>query len=424
VLVIENSIYSELVSALDLKPTDEDLTRGAMRMTGNYSAYELYLKGRDIVHRQRDVKGFKTALNFYDQAIRKDPRFTLAYAGIAEANMFLYDETKEASWSQKALSAAQEAQQLNPDLPEVHWALGSVYLKTGKTEESIAEMKQALEKAPNSDDSYRHLGHVYREAGRKEEAIAAYQKAIEINPYYWFNYNWLGVTYASFGEYEKALSAFQRVTELAPDWASGYSNVGGMYYQLGKWNEAVAAFRKSISLEPNAEAQSNLGVAFYYLGLYSEAAKAMEKAVEMDPNRHDFAADLGDAYRQMGQRDKAMAAYETAIKLALKAYQVNNRDASTLGGLAVYYAKKGDLNRAEDFITRARAIDATDNVLIYNDALIQTMSGKPADALKRLQEAFQKGYPPELAKAEPDLGNLRSAPEFEKLMKEFGRKGN
>jgi tetratricopeptide (TPR) repeat protein len=285
-------------------------------------------------------------------------------------------------------------------------------------------MKQALERAPNSDDSYRRLGHVYREAGRKDETIAAYQKAVDINPYYWFNNNWLGVAYAQFGEDEKALNAFRRVTELAPDRAAGYNNLGGAYFRLGKWNEAVAAYRKCISIEPNADTESNLGVAFYYLGLYSEAAKAMEKAVQMDPNRHDFAADLGDAYRQMGQRDKAMADYETAIKLALKAYQVNPRDASTLGGLALYYAKKGDLNRAEDFITRARAIDASDNTLIYSDALIQAMSGKPADALKGLREAFQKGYPPEIAKAEPDLGNLRSSPEFEKLMKEFSRKGN
>ena len=285
-------------------------------------------------------------------------------------------------------------------------------------------MKRALELAPSSDDSYRRLGQVYEVAGRKQEAIAAYQKAVDINPYYWFNHNWLGATYASFGEYEKALNAFPRVTELAPDWAEGYSNLGGAYFQLGRWNEAVAACNKSISLKENSEAQSNLGVAFYYLGLYSEAARAMEKAVQMQPNRDDLAADLGDAYRQMGQRDKAMAAYDTAIKLALKAYQVNPRDASTLGGLAVYYAKKGDLNRAEDFITRARAIDASDNVLIYNDALIKAISGKSAEALKGLREALQKGYPPEVAKSEPEFAGLRSSPEFEKLMKAFSRKGN
>jgi tetratricopeptide (TPR) repeat protein len=226
-LTIENSVYSELVSALDLKPNEEDLTRGVLRMTGNYSAYELYLKGRDIVRRQRDPKGFKEGLNFYDQAIKLDSRFTLAYAGISEASISLYDQTKETSWAQKALSAAQEAQQLNPDLPEVHWALGSVYLSTGKTQEAIVEMKQALERAPNSDESYRQLGRVYGEAGRKEEAIAAYQKAVEINPYYWFNYNWLGVTYARFGEDEKAVNALRRVTELAPDRAPGYNNLGG-----------------------------------------------------------------------------------------------------------------------------------------------------------------------------------------------------
>jgi superkiller protein 3 len=289
-------------------------------------------------------------------------------------------------------------------------------------------MKQAMELAPNSDESYRRLGRVYGETGRKQEAIAAYQKAVDINPYYWFNYNWLGVTCARFGEDEKALEAFRRVTELSPDGAPGYNNLGGAYLQLGRWNEAVAAYRKSLSkslsAESNPDAQSNLGVALYYLGMYSEAAKAMEKAVEMQPNRHDLAADLGDAYRQMGQRDKALAAYDTAIKLALKAYQVNSQDPSTLGGLAIYYAKKGDLNRAKDFITRARAIDANDNSLIYYDALIQAISGNTAEALKRLREAFQKGYPPEFAKTEPELAGLRTSPEFEKLMKEFSRKKN
>ena len=60
--------------------------------------------------------------------------------------------------------------------------------------------------------------------------------------------------------------------------------------------------------------------------------------------------------------------YDTAIKLALKAYQVNPRDAITLGTLALYYAKKGDFSRAQNFIA-ARDIDANNNVLIYNDAL-------------------------------------------------------
>jgi serine/threonine protein kinase/Flp pilus assembly protein TadD len=423
-LTLENSIYSELVSALDLKPSDEDLARGAMRMTGDYSAYELYLKGRDAARRQHDVKGFTAALSFYDQAIRKDPRFALAYAGIAETGMDLYGLKKDVSWSQKALGAAQQAQQLNPDLPEVHWALGSVYMQTGKAEGSIAEMKRALELAPSSDDSYRRLGHAYEEAGHAAEAVAAYQKAAEINPYYWFNHNCLAIAYASAGEDQKALGAFRRVTELAPDWASGYSNLGAIDFQLGNWNDSVAAYRKSIALEPNAEAYANLGIAFYYLGLYGDAVKTLEQSVQMDPNRHETVAALAGAYRQLGQRDKALSTYETAINLALKAYRVNPRDASTLGGLAVYYAEKGDLYLAQNFIQRARAIDASNNLLIYNEALIQALAGKPTEALKGLREAFQKGYPPEAAKSEPEFAGLRSSPEFAKLMTEFSRKKN
>jgi serine/threonine protein kinase/tetratricopeptide (TPR) repeat protein len=421
-LSAETSIYKQLVTALNLNPSDEDLSRSALRLTGDYGAYELYLKGHDMMRRQPNTKGYMAALNFYDEAIRKDPRFALAYAGRADISMALYFLTKEDSWAAKALSAAEQAKQLNPDLPEVHWALGTVYLQTGRTEESIAEAKLGLELAPNADESYRRLGEVYLAAGRKNEAIAAYEKAAQINPYYWFNFNWLGVACARLGEGDKAIAAFRRVTELTPDWASGYNNLGGAYFQQGKWNEAIAAYEKSLSLEPNGDAYANLGAAFYYLGRYSDAAGALEKAVQMDPASQENIGGLADAYRQLGQRDKAKSNYDTAIKLALKAYEVNTRDAITLGELALYYAKNGDLNRAQNFIAKAREIDANNNVLIYNDAIIQVLSGKPAEALKRLREALQKGYPVEMIRSEPELAAMRSTPEFAKLMKDFSRK--
>jgi tetratricopeptide (TPR) repeat protein len=418
-LTAQNTICSELVSALDLK--DEDPTRGALRLTGNYSAYELYMKGRDVVRRQPNAKGYSEALNFYDEAIGKDPRFALAYAARADTSLALYLLTKEKSWAQKALSDAEHAKQLNTDLPEVHWALGSVYLQTGQREASIEEMKLALQLAPNSDESYRRLGTVYLAVGRTD-AIAAYEKAAEINPYYWYNFNWLGVSCFRLGEVDKALNAFRRVTELAPDWAPGYNNLGAAYYQQGMWSEAVAAYRKSLSLDPSGgDAHANLGTAFYYLGMYRDAAKALEKAVQLDPSSHENIAGLADAYLQLGQRDNAMSTYDTAIRLALKAYQVNPGEAITLGELALYYAKKGELNRAQNFIAKAREIDANNNLLIYNDAMIHALSGKPAEALSLLREAFKNGFPVGMARSEPELAALRSSAEFEKLMKDFSR---
>jgi tetratricopeptide (TPR) repeat protein len=259
-------------------------------------------------------------------------------------------------------------------------------------------------------------------AGRKE-AIAAYEKAVEINPYYWYNYNFLGAACFGLGEVDKAVAAFKRVTELAPDWADGYNNLGGAYFEQGKWREAVDAYRRSLSLDQKSGyAYANLGTAFYYLGQYNDAAKSLEKAVQLDPTSHENIAGLADVYLQLGQRDKAMSNYEAAIKLALKAYAVNNRDAMTMGPLALYYAKKGDFNRAENFIAKARAIDATHNVLVYNDAMIKALSGKPAEALKLLGEAIKKGFSVEMVKSDPELAGLRATPEFAALIKASSRK--
>jgi Flp pilus assembly protein TadD len=72
---------------------------------------------------------------------------------------------KDSLWTQKALAAAQQAQQLNDKLPEVHATLGSVYRATGKYSEAVAELKRALSLAPNSDDTYRKLGSTYMKSG-------------------------------------------------------------------------------------------------------------------------------------------------------------------------------------------------------------------------------------------------------------------
>jgi tetratricopeptide (TPR) repeat protein len=79
-----------------------------------------------------------------------------------------------------------------------------------------------------------------------------------------------------------------------------------------------------------------------------------EKAVTLSPNEHLQARNLADAYRALGQRKKATAIYDRAIKLAFEAYQVNPRSANTLGSMALYSAKKENLNRAHNFIARAR----------------------------------------------------------------------
>jgi len=146
------------------------------------------------------------------------------------------------------------------------------------------------------------------------------------------------------------------------------------------------------------------------------------KAAEMNPNEMVAQGNLADAYRWSGQKEKSLATYDKAIALAYKDLQVNPRNAATLGMLALYYAKKGDAAQAQSFIRRARAIDGNNIELIYIEGVIQAQAGKSNDALRSLREAFQKGYPSEEAKNDPELGSLGAKPEFTSLLSEFAAK--
>ena len=89
----------------------------------------------------------------------KDPKFALAYTGLADASLRMYGERKDSFWTEKALNAAKQAQALNDGLPEVHFSLGSVYAATGQMTQAIVELKRAQDLAPNSDEGYRRLGN-------------------------------------------------------------------------------------------------------------------------------------------------------------------------------------------------------------------------------------------------------------------------
>ena len=423
-LTIESDVYNSLVDQLGLKPSSEELTRSTLPPTDNMGAYELYLKGRSIMRGKRDTKRVKSALDLFEQATKKDSSFALAYAGIADACLDMYGHEKDTSWSQKAQAAALHAQALNDDLPEIHFALGNVYLTTGKTNEAVAELKRALELAPNSDEGYRRLGDAYLAAKKPDDALQAYQRAVEVNPYFWLNFNHLGGAYVELGKYDKALEAFRSVVNLMPDYPTGYENLGVTYYQMGKWNDCVPALEKALQLQPSASIYSNLGTAYFYLGRHADAVKMFEKAVAMNPNEHTAAGNLADGYRWSGQPEQARKTYQRAIELAQKALRVNPADASTMGTLGSYYAKNGNTREGLDYIRRARNMQPDDIQLIYQNAVVNLIVGEQAEALKNLREAFQKGYPLEEAKVDPELKTLQSAPEFGKLLAEFSQKRN
>jgi serine/threonine-protein kinase len=421
-LTLEDQIGSKLVSALEPKLSGAELARGAAHPTENIEAYELYLKGRNALRGEESVKNTQAAVDFFQMALKKDPSFAKAYAGLADASLEMYGSTRDSLWAEKALGAAQQAQQLNEELPEVHFALGSVYNATGRVAESIVELDRALQLAPNSDDGYRRLGTAYLASSRKEEAFKAYQKAIDLNPYYWANYVALGNAYFRLGEYDKALTAFLRVTELESDNSTGYENIAAVYFRQGKYNDGVPVFKKALELSPRYDNYLNLGTTYFYLKRYDESVTMFERAVQLNPNEEWGMGNLADAYRWSGHLDKAQSTYDKAIALAYKELQINPRKAEVMADMALYYAKKGNATEALALIRRARSIDGNNVEFIHNQGVVEAIAGHPEEALKTLREAFEKGYPPDDAENDPELKDLRARPEFRDLVKQFTRK--
>jgi serine/threonine protein kinase/tetratricopeptide (TPR) repeat protein len=418
---LEDQIYNELVSALDVSQTSEEAASAKTRPTENAAAYDLYVRGRNSL-RGHDNKSIQSALDYFDQALKADPKFALAFTGIADASLRMYAFKKDNFWTQRALTAAQAAEQINDKLPEVHTVLGSAYNATGKYSEAVVELKRAIALAPSSDEAYRRLGAAYLASGDYAHAVEAFQKAVNLNSYFWVNQNALGDAYFQSGDYPKALQAFQQVTVLAPDMDAGYENIGNVYAQQGEYQEAVPYFQKALQIEPYFSTYSNLGTSYFFLKQYSQAVQMFEKAVELNPNDTTMMTNLADAYRGAGQRDKARATYQQAVSLGYKELQTNPQNADVMAQIALCYANLGDAQQADTFIKKTRAIDKSNVNYIYEEAEIYALLGKTREGLNALRESLEKHYPAEAVAADPNMDGLRNSPEFNDLIKKYSAK--
>ncbi len=414
-LTLEDQIYGELLNQLHVNPSVEERSRAVTHYTEDTEAYDLYLRGRNALRSRQNVGSVQQALGFFQEALKQDSNFALAYVGLADGSLAMYDETKGGDWAQRAVAAGEQAQRLNQDLPEVYFTLGSVYRTIGRQAEAIAVLNRAIELAPNSDEGYRRLGAALVGAGRTPEALAAYQKAVELNPYYWLNYSALGGAHFEIGEYDEALEAYRKVTELEPENVWGYLNIGAVRFSQGKYEEAIPAFEKALAIEPSWDTYSNLGTAYFFLGRYEDSVHAFEKAYELNPNQHVVAGNLADAYRWSGRKDKAQVLYDRAIKLAYTDLDVNPRDAKTLSFLALYFSKKGDSTKAADLMRRARTLDPDNVEFLYHETVVNLLGGDKAGALNSLEEAISKGYPVEAVERDPELATLRELPQYEAI---------
>ena len=129
-----------------------------------------------------------------------------------------------------------------------------------------------------------------------------------------------------------------------------------------------------------------------------------------------------NGYRAVGQMDKAKATYDKAIALAFKVLRVNPRSADTMGSLALYFAKKGDMGQAMEFMKRARGSDPSSVDLILNAAEVHALCNRPEDAVADLEKGLKQGLTTTSIETDPELDSLRNRPDYHLLMTQYAPK--
>lgn len=409
---IQDAVCESVAAALKVSVSTEVRNRMARPATTNIDAFEFYSKGRTFIERSDIGENTNFAIQMFDEALKLDDDFALAYAGLGEAYWQKYQDTSDNVWVEQAIAASGHALALDPHQAPVHVSLGIIYHGTGKLDKAIEEFERAIELQPLNSDAYKWLGRCYTTRGEMDRAVGYFEKAIEIRPGYWDNYNKLGFCYYIFGRYSDAAEEFRRVIRIQPDNYQGYDNLGGVYLFMGRYEDAAAMHRRAIEIYPNGVSYTNLGTAYFYLERYEQAIAAYNAAAELDPRDEVLFRNLGDAYLRVGKQQEAEAQFDRAMKLINGHLSVNAEDARMLADLAICQAKLNRKEEALENIERAIALEPRNTTLMYEQAVVYALTGRTEEAIKHLGRALAHGYSRAEAERDPDLDVLRDKPDY------------
>jgi eukaryotic-like serine/threonine-protein kinase len=413
---LQDVVVREVAGMLQLELGAKDRQTLAAGATNTSSAYDFYLQARGHLQRRNRAE-VDLAIDIFNQAVRQDPKYALAFAGLSEAYWWKYRFTADTQWVSLAEENSRKALELNGKLAPVYVTRGIIEEGTGHHQEAVKALETALELEPVNPSAGRELATVYESMGKLGDAETTLKKGVVLRPSDWTSLYDLGMFYYRQGRYPEAVPLLQRVTDLAPDNNSGYTGLGAVHWMQGKYEDAAANFKRSLELRPTASAYTSLGTIYFFMGRCADAVEQMRKAVDLVPKRDQFWGNLGDAYACVsGKKSEAVQAYQRAVQLAQAVSQVNPQDADVLSRVALYHARLGNRGEAEAQIKKARQLSPVNRDVIWNAALVYELAGQRNLALESLKTAIQAGQPVEEVRREPALANLRKDPRYAALL--------
>jgi len=239
VFALEEDIARSIADALQRKLV------AVKAATANLDAHDLYLRGLYFLNR-RTAPALVKAAEYFEQAITQDPRYALAYVGLADATQLRisYDAVTPAEVLPRAKAAAQRALSLDPALAEAHASMGGIYGHDYEWPAALQEYRTALALKPDYPTAHQWYGELLASLGKLREAQAELDRAMELDP----ASSIIKVTRAGVlfyaHDYEGALAQYKKVLEMDPGFKPVHAHLATLYALQGKDAEALAEVDK------------------------------------------------------------------------------------------------------------------------------------------------------------------------------------
>jgi serine/threonine-protein kinase len=311
VVTLQGEVARDVASKLKSRLSGSDVAKVEKTYTTNPEAYQLYLRGK-FSWNKRTRQALKQAVDFYNQAIEKDPNYALAYSGLAETYVLFssYDVAPADDSMPQAKAAAQRALAIDDSLAEAHTALG-FYLSN----------------------------YEWDRTGSEKE----YRRAIELKPNYATAHHWLGADLSNMKRFEESLVEMKRAEELDPLSGIIGTNFGDMLVFSRRYDEAIAQYKRTLLRNPNfAYAHRALGWAYGSKGMYQEALAETRAANQLGSLGRGY---LGLWLSKSGNRAEALKVLEELKREATVQY-VQNYD------FALIYIGLGDKEQAMNYLEK------------------------------------------------------------------------
>ncbi|MEK6282456.1 MAG: protein kinase [Acidobacteriota bacterium] len=244
VLAMQREISQQISERLRLRLTGEEQHRATRRHTHDTEAYQLYLKGGYHLNKRTD-EGTRRAIEFFQQAIERDPTYALAYVGLADSYLLSDYLIPARERFPKAKAAALRALEIDETLGEAHASLAAVrnwyeWDWTG----AEREFRRAIELSPNHPTAHHWYGEYLANLGRFDESLAEYQRALDLDPLSLAISSDLGMVYYYARQYDRAIEHLRRLIEMDPNYTRAHVYLGQAYREKGMFEQALAEFGK------------------------------------------------------------------------------------------------------------------------------------------------------------------------------------